>query len=300
MNKPAVFYPVKRFGLILHSIIAVLLAGGGGVMIWLAIDRAAGAFVVVYLFAALVLLVGLPFIIYRIVALQRASYVVEREGLTVHWGLRRLVIPFSELEWIRPIGEMDEAIEVPMLSMPGAYLGTSRTPELGDVEFIASDANSMVVIASFDHVYVLSPQDPEKFIHTFERTLEMGTISPIEAASTEPVEFLRSVWSNRFARTSLIVATVLTLLLIILTSLSIPLRETVSMGIDATGQPLAAVASKRLLLLPVLGGIALVLNLVVGLFFYHRGERRVIPYAIWSAAILTPFLLTLALLLIVF
>ena len=300
MSEPSVFYPVKKFGLILHSFIAVVLAGGGGTMLWLAIDRAAGAFVVVYLFAALVLLAGLPFIIYRIFALTRASYIIEREGLSIHWGLRRLEIPFSELEWIRPIGEMDEVIEVPMLSMPGAYLGTSRTRELGDVEFIASDSHSMVVIASFEHIYVLSPEQPEKFIHAFERTLEMGSISPIEAISTEPAEFLRSVLGDQFARTSFIISLALTLLLIILTSLSIPLRETVSMGIDSTGLPLEPVASKRLLLLPVLGGLVLVLNVVVGLFFYHRGEQRLIPYTIWAASMLTPFLLLIALLVIVF
>jgi hypothetical protein len=300
MSEPAVFYPVKKKGLTLHIFLGLLLAGGGGVLLWLAFNPSTAGFIILYLIGALVLLAVLPFIVYRAYALIQASYAIERDGLSIRWGLRKVDIPFTELEWIHPIGELTDPLRLPPLSMPGAYLGTSTHPDLGTVEFIASDANSMVVIASFDHVYVLSPEQPENFINAFSRTLEMGSISPIEAYSSQPAEFLRTVLANRFARAALIISLALTIFLVIATSLLIPLRSSVSMGIDAVGIPLAAVPSNRLLILPLIGAFALVLNIVVGLFFYRHEDQRPVSYTVWSAAVITPILLIVALLLMMF
>ena len=111
---------------------------------------------------------------------------------------------------------------------------------------------------------------------------------------------MRTVFADRYARTTLFLALVLTLLLVVLTSLFIPLQQSVSMGIDASGQPLEPIASSRLLILPLLGAFALVMDVVVGLFFYRIDVQRPVSYAIWTAAVLTPFLLTIALLIIVF
>lgn len=300
MNEPAVFLPTKKTGLTIHVGLGILLAGGIVSLLWLAFRQSSGALTVLCLFGALLLLGLLIFIAYRAYALMHASYTIQRDGLSLRWGLRQEDIPFNELEWIRPIGELTEALRPPAFSMPGAYLGTVTHADLGTVEFIASDENTMVVIGSFNNVFVLSPEQPDKFMTAFNRTLEMGSISPIEAHSSQPAEFLRGVLSDRFARISLFISLVLTLLLVVATSLLIPRQSSLSMGINASGVPLTAVPSSRLLLLPLLGAFVWISNVIAGLFLYRRASQRPVSYSIWSAAMLTPFLLIIALLLIVF
>jgi len=147
---------------------------------------------------------------------------------------------------------------------------------------------------------VLSPENPDKFIDSFSRALEMGSLSPIEAFSAKPAEFVRSVFADRVARISFIASLLLTVLLIVITSLLIPLQSSVSMGINASGVPLEPIASNRLLILPLLGSFAVVMDWGVGSFFYRKPEQRVVSYAIWVTAVVTPVLLIAGLLTIVF
>jgi len=84
----------------------------------------------------------------------------------------------------------------------------------------------------------------------------------------------------------------------VVTSILIPLRETVSIQYNFNALPLPAVQSNRLLLLPVIGVFFVVLDLITGLFLYRRNETRVISYFVWAAGILTPLLLLIAVLLV--
>jgi uncharacterized membrane protein len=300
MNEPVVFLPTKKTGLTIHIGLGILLIGGIVSLLWLTFMQTTGALTVLCLFGALLVLGLLIFIAYRAYALMHASYTIQRDGLSIRWGLRQEDIPFNELEWIRPIGELTEALRPPAFSMPGAYLGTVTHADLGTVEFIASDENSMVVIGSFNNIFVLSPEQPEKFMTAFNRTLEMGSISPIEAHSSQPAEFLRGVLSDPFARVSLFSSLILTLVLVVLTSLLIPFQSSVSMGLNASGGPMPVVSSSRLLLLPLLGSFVWISDVIAGLFLYRHTSQKPVSYSIWSAAMLTPFLLIIALLLIVF
>ena len=300
MSESTVFFPARKTGLALHISLGLLLAGGGGALLWLAFQQAGGGLLVLFLFGALILLAILPFIIYRAYALMHASYTIERDGLSIRWGLRREDIPLTEMQWVRPIDELGTGIKPPAYSMPGAYLGSIEHDDLGKVEFMASDYRSLVVIESINHVIALSPENPEAFIRTFNRALEMGSITPIEPFSAQPAEFVQQVFSQRFARITLISGFILTLVLIALVSALIPTRQILSMGVDAAGQPLEPVSANRLLILPLLGSFALILNVVVGLFFFRQQQQKPAAYTIWAVGVITPLLLIIAALIIVF
>lgn len=300
MSESLVFYPAKRAGLTLHYALAVLFAAGSGGLIFLAFAQAGGGFLILYLFGALILLALLGLMAYRIYALRGASYTLERNGLRLRWGLRREDIPLTELEWIHPAEDLITPIARPAFGMPGAYLGAVQHEDLGSVEYIASDLRSLVVIESFNNVFVLSPEDPQAFIDAFTRTLEMGSLSPIEAYSSEPTQFIQDVFQDRYARICLIVSLVMTLVMVVSATLLIPLRSTLSLGINTSGVALDPVPAVQLLILPLLGSLAFILNIAVGLYFYRHEPQRNAAYAIWTAAMLTPSLLTLAILLIVF
>jgi hypothetical protein len=300
MNDALVFRPVWKKGLTLHCALAGLLAGGGGFLIWLAFQQSIGGLVILCLFGALILLASVPFLVYRAYGLYHATYVIEREGLSIRWGLRREDIPLTEVEWVRPVDELLSPLKMPLFSMPGAYLGESIHPDLGKVEFIASSLATMVIIETTTQVLAVSPEDPDQFLYNFSRILEMGSITPIEHYSAQPAEFIQNVFSNRLARISLIGSLLLTLALAVVTSLLIPYRSTVSMGINAQGLPLPSVTSNLLLILPVLGTFSLVLDVVLGLYFFQKPAERKVSYFLWVAGGITPLLLIIALVIMVF
>jgi hypothetical protein len=294
------FRPVWKTGFWLHCAIAVILAGLGGFLAYLAFQQTVGGLLILCLFGALVLLAALPIIVYRAYGLYHASYTIEREGLSIRWGLRKEDIPLTEVEWVHSADDLMTPLKAPAFSLPGAYLGEGQHPDLGRVEFIASDRNAFVVIETISQTLVLSPENPEEFIDSFQRTLEMGSLTPIEAFSTQPAQFIQEVFSHPVARASLVTSLLLTLLLAVLTSLLIPRQQIVSMGITATGAALEPVPSTRLLILPILGAFALVLDTILGFYLYRKDSQQIVAYFLWGAGVITPLLLILALLIMVF
>lgn len=299
MNGSVEFRPVQKRGLTLHILLGVLLAGAGGFLLWLAFQQSIGGLLILCLFGALLFLAALTFIAYRGYALAHASYTIEREGLRIRWGLRREDIPLTEIEWVRPVDELMSPLQMPVLAMPGAYLGASTHTDLGEVEFIASDRDAMVIVETVNQILVLSPEEPEEFIHSFQRTLEMGSIAPIEAFSAQPAEFIQNVLSNRYARTTLISSLLLTLALAVITGLIIPAKASVSMGINAQGVQLDPVPGSRLLILPILGAFSLIVDVLVGLYLYRKPEFQKTAFMLWTASVATPIFLLIALFLMV-
>lgn len=300
MSNSFVFRPTWRNGLTWQIILAVVLASGGGFFLWLTFQQHIGGLLILSLFGALVLFALMLLVVYRAYALAQASYTIEREGLRIRWGLRREDIPLTEVEWVRPVHELISPLKRPPLSMPGAYLGVVDHPDLGKVEFVASDYNSLVIIETTSQILALSPEDPERFVQTFQRTLEMGSITPIAAYTAQPAEFIQTVFSRRFAQVTLIASFLLTLGLAVSTSLLIPYKQIISMGITAAGQPLAPISSNSLLILPILGTLALVVNVITGLYFIHENKQYKVAYLLWAAGVITPLLLIAALLVMVF
>lgn len=300
MEESLIFYPAKKTGMTLQVVLAFLLAAGCGSLIFLAFKEASGGFLVLFLFGALILFALLGLTSYRIYALYHASYTLERNGLRLRWGLRREDIPLTELEWIHPAEDLIMPLKKPAFGIPGAYLGVVDHSDLGKVEYLASNLKALVVIESFQNVFALSPEDPDEFIKAFNRVLEMGSLSPLEAYSAEPAEFIQDVLSDRYARISLIVSLLLTLMMVVLATLLIPMRATVSLGINASGASLEPVPAVQLLILPLLGSLAFVLNLAVGLYFYRHKAQQPVAYVLWTTAMLTPLLLIVAILIIVF
>jgi len=90
----------------------------------------------------------------------------------------------------------------------------------------------------------------------------------------------------------------MTLLLLVLTSFIIPASPMLSLGYHATGAPVEAGPSERLMLLPVLAIIFYTFDLILAAFFYRKPARRLIAYLVWSGGLVTSTLLTIAVILL--
>jgi hypothetical protein len=285
------FLPSRRRGILFLGVLLALLASSSGLFFWAALGQQAGADLALDLILSMLLVAPVPWIIYRLYSLLQAAYALERDGLRIRWGLRAEDIPLPSIEWMRPANELGFALRMPLGGLLGAYLGTVKVEGLGAVEFIASDRRTMLLVATPSKVYVISPEDPNAFMRSFRRVIELGSLSPLASRSVRPVAFVERLWADLPVRWMLLAGFGVSLALALVVVLRIPTLRAVSLGFDVQRRPLDPGPAESLLLLLVLGGFSYVLNLLAGVFFYRRDSSRPIAYLLWGAGVAAPLLL---------
>lgn len=290
------FHPPRQQGLILQGGAILILSAVGGYFFYHAVQDNSGLDFILHMLIALVVLTPLPLLAYRFYALLTAVYVFRRDGLMIRWGLRREDIPLRNIEWIRPAGELGFRLSLPWLRWPGAILGSRQVQELGQVEFMASDLSYMLLVATPEKVFAISPMDINEFAAVFRQVNELGSLRRLEAQSVYPNVFLGQVWEDRLARSLILAGLGVGLVLIAVVAFAVPGLDTITWTTADTVAP-----SERLLLLPILCGIIWVVNFFSGLFIYRRGDdMRIAAYLLWGSTCLTGLLLLIGCLLLVF
>src|SRR5512135_3387242 len=141
-----VFPPSKRAGLLFHGALLVVLTVLAAWAILNLSQATAGLPFVAYLVLAILAFAPIPLLGYRLYALLRARYILDRNSLELRWGLRDEVIPLSDIEWVRPVRDLTVPLGAPPLSTPGAILGIHRHRDLGIVEFLASARRRLLLV----------------------------------------------------------------------------------------------------------------------------------------------------------
>ncbi len=289
-----VFRPFRRKGLLLHGGLALVSAAAGGVCFWQLTAQQGRPGFLWLLLLGILLLIPFPLLIYNLYGLLNATYTLERDGLRLRWGLRAEDIPLQEIEWMRNARELGFVLPLPTIRFPGAVLGIRNVEGLGRVEFMASDAGNLLLVATSRCVFVISPADLRAFEKAFRRSMEMGSLSPMTAYSTQPVVFLRQMLADRSVRILLAISAFLLIGLLVVVALQLPGREFVSLGFDSQGLPREAGLAQQLLMLPALGAVVLLVDLIAGMLLYHRWKQHLIAYLLWGSSGLTSILLIFA------
>lgn len=286
-----IYKPAVRKGLLLHLPVTLILFAGSVILFILAFQEKYGAYFILFFVVALLLLVPVVFLAYRIFALLRASYQIDRNGLKLHWGLRSEGIPSPDIQWVISVSQITFELPLPRLAFPGAFLGTTHTRDHGPVEFMASDIDHLILVGTAKKIYAISPARDDQFLRDYQFSTELGSLTPITPTTTLPAGYLRNVWSDKWARWLMLAGLILTLALLTLASLRIPGQASISLGYDPAGNPLPAVPAIRLLLLPSLCIFLFILDLLGGLYFFRNPKHRPASYMLWSASIVTALLL---------
>ena len=95
-------FPPPRRGLSLQITLIILLTVFSVLFGLLASREAIGLRFTLYILAAAVTFIPLPFLVYWLYSLNRANYSLDRDKMTLTWGLRTEQIPVSDVEWVRP------------------------------------------------------------------------------------------------------------------------------------------------------------------------------------------------------
>ncbi|MBI2759222.1 MAG: PH domain-containing protein [Chloroflexi bacterium] len=292
------FPPAKRAGLILHGVVlAILLA----ISAWGFINLArtdVGPNFVVYLLAGLMAFAPVPIFGYRAYSLARAEYILDRNSLEIRWGLRDEDIPLTDIEWIRSAQDLTHPLGLPPTSMPGAVLGLRRHIDMGLVEFIASDAKNLLLVATARRVYAISPSNPHEFTQTFARATELGSLIPAQAKSVYPSFVVTLAWESGLARYLWLATLFLNVGLFVWVSLLIPSFPRVALGF-APDRTVAAVPSVQLIIVPLISTLLALTGWAAGLYFYRWEKQRVLSFVVWASNALMSLLFLIAVLFII-
>jgi len=301
MNNPKVghFPPPKRFGLALHGLI-ILALGGISTFGILNLTRAqVGPSFVTYLLMALLAFAPIPVFAYRAYALFKADYYIDRDSLAILWGLRVEDIPLTDIEWVRPASDLSTPLALPAFRLPGSVLGSRRHPDLGMVEFIASESRNIILIATSKRIFAVSPQDAGLLVRTFARATEMGSLSPAEPVSVYPSFIITKAWENSTARFLWMSGLFLNVGLIVWLGLLIPTLGQIPFGFDAFGGPNNPTTPSRLILLPLLSMLLFIGGVIAGLYFYRWDKTRPLSLILWIASAISTLLFLVAVLFLV-
>ena len=301
MNNPKVghFPPAKRTGVTVHMIAIIALASVSAWGFWSLTGAQVGPSYVTYLLIALVAFTPIPVLGYRAYALVRADYYIDRDSLAAIWGLRVEDIPLTDIEWVRPVSDLTKPLSLPRFRLPGAVLGTRRHPDLGLVEFIASDTKNLILVATSKRVFAISPENPAAMVQTFARAIELGSLTRAQPVSVYPSFIITKAWESPIARFLWMSGLFLNLGLVVWVGILIPSLSQIPLGFNALGLPDEVVPASRLILLPFISGFMYVVGLIAGLYFYRWESNRPLAFAVWIAGTICAALFLIAALILV-
>jgi hypothetical protein len=185
-----------------------------------------------------------------------------------------------------------------MVRMPGAVLGTRRHPDLGDVEFLASDSGKLLLVATARQVFAISPADAAGFINSFQHAIEQGSLAPGTSHSQYPSFVLSLAWDNLLARYFWLAGLFLNIGLLAWVTAAIPGMDTVALGFSPTGEPLV-VPAVQLILLPIMSLLLYVTGFIAGLYFFRWEEYKTLAFILWGAGAFSSLLFLVSVLVLV-
>lgn len=270
MDEKHAFAPPRRQGLLFQAALTLIFAAASLLSFFLMFRAPIGLEFIFYLVAGLAAAAIALITVYRWFALRGAVYLVERNGIRIRWGLRVEDIPMTSVRWVRSEADvrrqLGRRLPLPWGALPGAILGSRQLADGSILEYLASDFSKMVLLATEERVFILSPAKLEDFLYLTQRLLELGAISPWQRRSQNPTFIFGEVWRNRAARLLLGAGLIASLALIVWVSLMIPTLGEVYLSYTAE-EPAPA---SLLLLLPMANSFFYVVDLLAGLYFYRR------------------------------
>ena len=288
------FPPARQRGMVTHVALAIVFALVSIIALTVLLQTQVGLYFSLYVLLFIVAAIPVPILGYRVYALSRANYLLDRNTLRLIWGLRIEDIPVTDVEWIRPVKGLMAPISLPLLRLPGGILGVTRQPAIGRVEFLASDADNLILVATARQIYAISPENPTAFLGAFQKTIEMGSLQPARGLSQYPSFVVVRAWESSLVRFLWMAGAFLNVGLLVWVTILIPSLVRVPLGFGATGAPLEPVPGAQLILLPLLSAFLFIMGLITGLFFFRKPELRVLAVTLWISGVFSALFFLMA------
>lgn len=225
-----------------------------------------------YLLAAVFFALGCLFA-YWTYACATLRYDLDRNGLTIHWGLIRQIIPLDKIEKLETA--FSEAVpKVEGLKWPGHYVGQGWMERFGDILFYSTHRNpeELVYIVTARQTYAVSLPGRERFMEEVEARRKEGVAVSLRQRPRRLFLAAQPFWQDRLAHVLALAGIVVCAATFGIVYARYPgLPESLAMSFPPL--EVTRVASKHeLLTLPTTAFGLLAVNLVLA-FAFHAWER---------------------------
>jgi hypothetical protein len=219
-------------------------------------------------------------------ALGTLSYALDRNGLVIHWGATRQVIPLGSIERLVP-GTSVGVPSVRGVSWMGYHVGSAWIERIGDVLFYSTHQapEQVLYVMTAERNYAISVNDPAGFARQVQVRQDLGPTARVTHHARRLGTAAQAFWYDPTGRILVGVALLATFLMWAIVGWQYPgLPAAFELHFPAyENNALVDVQTKDALLdLPRIATVLLVVNLMIG-FFLHTWER-VAGYVMFIAA----------------
>ena len=153
-----------------------------------------------YLFAALFLGIG-GLAAYWTYACWRLRYSLDRNGLAIHWGFVRQVIPLDSVKRLVR-GDLITLTAISGINWPGYHVGRAELREVGETLFYSTHRRlaDLVYIVTPSLTYAVSPANAQQFISDVESMQKQGATVALSQAPRRSPLFDQPFWLDRWAQ----------------------------------------------------------------------------------------------------
>lgn len=244
------------------------------------------------------LVITLTALYWAIIAL-RLHYHLNRNGLSIQWGLNQQRIPFDTIEKIIPGQTLSSIPGFRGLNIAGLQFGRADLSDYGPVKVKATAplADSLLVVTT-GQSYLISPRSPEGFVKAWQARQSLSPTQIWSAGMQRSWPLSSPLLNDRLTWWLLGLAVGIYLFHFGYLTLNFgDLPSSLPIHFNTLGQADRIADKSALFTLPVAGAIVLILNSVLGGVLHYRDKLA--AYLLWASAIVMQLCLWIALLTII-
>ncbi|MCO6449473.1 MAG: DUF1648 domain-containing protein [Caldilineales bacterium] len=226
----------------------------------------------------------LAVLLYRLWELRSLDYWIDRDALRVLWAGETVIIPLDAIQSLdtQPVGVN---LSHRWWKWPAGWV----QPVNAGVRLAAYASHGPsegLLVNTNRRSYLLTPDSIPDFTQAIAERQQFGAMRKLEEKVETP--FWRQHWvvKERLGQALIVAGLLLGLLLLANIIWRFPmLPAEIPLHFNAAGVPDRMAARSSLFILPIITLLMWALNVVLGIFFYDRGQRLA-AYLLWGNAIL--------------
>jgi hypothetical protein len=248
---------------------------------------------ILWLLASLLILV---YIGYRTVGAFTLEYWVDRDAVTLVWGPTRQIVPVGQIQRVLVSDKEHQMPRPKPWHWPCPDRRRAACDGLGVVNSYATrPLDQQLILVTGAESYGVSPADPGRFVSALQERYTLGVARPLQAELRRPPVWTWPLWRDRAALVLIGAGLLGVLLMFGALCFRYPaLSSDLPLHFDAGGIPDRIVPKSGLFVLPIIGLIAWLFNLVVGIWLYRRVQQGA-AYLLWGGAVVVQVVAGLAL-----
>lgn len=223
---------------------------------------------------------------YRTLGAFTLEYWVDRNAVTLVWGLTRQIVPMGQIERIIVAPQVAPLDGPAPWHWPVPQRRRIKTDTFGTVNaYSTRPLPEQIVLVTSGENYSVSPLDQGRFLDALQDRFALGPNRVLETELQRPPLWTWPLWRDRAALFLMAAGLLGVLVMFAALTFSYPdLSPDLPMHFDVTGLPDRIAEKSELFTLPIIGLVVWVLNTGLGIWLYRHVQRGS-AYLLWFGAL---------------